>query len=245
MLAAEIRQVMGSVAPPVWRAALVHLLTASGAVCGFLALRAVSVGAWEAVFAWLGLGLLIDGVDGTFARMAKVTARLPRFSGERLDLVVDYLNYVFVPAFALLQAGFLRGPTGVVLCAGILLSSLFHFADTQSKAADHCFIGFPAIWNVVAFYVFSARMSSALASLLAVIGILLTFVPMRWVHPLRTARLLPLTLLVVLVWSLAAAYTLLEGFPARPPLLLILGLAAGYGIGLTLFESARALSRAS
>ena len=236
---------MGSVAPPVWPAAIVHLLTASGAVCGLLALRAVSFGAWEAVFAWLGLALLIDGVDGTFARMANVTARLPRFSGERLDLVVDYLNYVFVPAFAMLQAGFLGGRTGVPLCAGILLSSLYHFADTQSKGADHCFIGFPAIWNIVAFYVFAARMSSPLASLLTLTGIVLAFVPMRWAHPLRTARLLPLTLLAVLVWSLAAAGTLLEGFPARPPLLLILGLAAGYGVGLTLFESALALRRAS
>jgi phosphatidylcholine synthase len=236
---------MGSVTPPVWPAALVHLLTASGAVCGLLALRAVCVGAWEAVFAWLALALLIDGVDGTFARMANVVVRLPRFSGERLDLIVDYLNYVFVPAFAMLQAGFLGRPTGVLLCAGILLSSLYHFADTQSKGADHCFIGFPAIWNVVAFYVFAARMSSALASLLTLIGIVLTFVPMRWAHPLRTQRLLPLTLFAVLVWSLAAAVTLLEGFPARPPLLLILGLAAGYGVGLTLFESALALRRAS
>jgi len=236
---------MGPVAPPVWPAALVHLLTASGAVCGLLALRAVSLGAWEAVFAWLGLALLIDGVDGTFARMANVTARLPRFSGERLDLIVDYLNYVFVPAFAMLQAGFLRGPTGVILCAGILLSSLYHFADTRSKGPDHCFVGFPAIWNVVAFYVFAAHMSSVLTSLLALIGIVLTFVPMRWAHPLRTARLLPLTLLAVLAWSLAAAGILLEGFPARPPLLLILGLAAGYGVGLTLFESAVALRRAA
>ena len=234
---------MGSVAPPVWPAALVHLLTASGAVCGLLALRAVSFGAWEAVFAWLGLALLIDGVDGTFARMANVTARLPRFSGERLDLIVDYLNYVFVPAFAMLQAGFLGGPTGVLLCAGILLSSLYHFADTQSKGADHCFIGFPAIWNIFAFYVFALNVSSTLASLATLAGVGLTFVPMRWTHPLRTTRWLPLTLLVVLAWAVAATATLLKGFPASPLLVGILAAAAAYGVGLALLQS-RAGARA-
>ena len=93
--------------PAIWPAGLVHLLTACGALCGFFALMAVWAGTWEAVFAWLGLALFIDGIDGIFARMAGVSARLPRFSGERLDIVVDYLTYVFVPAFSLLQAGFL------------------------------------------------------------------------------------------------------------------------------------------
>src|SRR5690349_2805856 len=110
-----------------WPAALVHLFTAMGVVCALAATRAVSVGAWEAAFAWLGVALFIDGIDGTFARMVKVTERLPRFSGERLDLVVDYVTYVFVPALALLQAGYLTGWFGLPLASLILLSSLFHF----------------------------------------------------------------------------------------------------------------------
>ena len=89
------------------------------------------------------------------ARKAKVQLWLPRFSGDRLDLVIDYLTYVFVPALALLQAGFLQGAWGLVLAALILLSSLFHFSDTESKADDYSFVGFPAIWNLVAFYVFA------------------------------------------------------------------------------------------
>ena len=86
-------------------AASVHLFTALGAVCGLFAALAAFDGAWERMFIWLGVALVIDGIDGTFARMAHVEERLPRFSGERLDLVVDYVTYVFVPALALLRAG--------------------------------------------------------------------------------------------------------------------------------------------
>src|SRR6476469_3483388 len=110
----------------VWPAALVHVFTAFGVVCALLATRAVILGSWGQMFAWLGLALVIDGIDGTFARMADVSGRLPRFSGDRLDLVIDYVTYVFVPALALLQAGYLGADvSGVVLASLILLSSLF------------------------------------------------------------------------------------------------------------------------
>src|SRR5436305_12231867 len=85
----------------VWPAALVTRFTALGAVCALFATRAVLAGAWEQVFAWLGLALFIDGADGTFARMANVSTKLPRFSGDRLDMIVDYVTYVFVPVLAL------------------------------------------------------------------------------------------------------------------------------------------------
>src|SRR5215813_13638620 len=150
-----------------WPGALVHLFTALGAVCALLATRAVLSAAWEQVFGWLGVALIIDGIDGTLARLADVKAKLPRFSGDRLDLIIDYVTYVFVPALALLQAGYLGGAGwGVVLANLILLSSLFHFSDTQSKTDDHCFVGFPAIWNIVAFYVFAFAMPVWLAALL-------------------------------------------------------------------------------
>ncbi len=220
-----------------WPAALVHLFTASGIVCGLLATRAVLSGAWEEAFAWLGLALLIDGVDGTLARMADMPTRLPRFSGERLDLVIDYVTYVFVPALALLQAGYLAGAWGVGLAALILLSSLFHFSDMDSKDADHAFVGFPAIWNIVAYYVFALQMAPGIVAIVVLACVGLTFVPMRWAHPLRTKALLPLTLGVVAVWCLAAAWTLWTGFPASLPMQAVLCLCAAYGVGLTLVRS--------
>jgi phosphatidylcholine synthase len=221
-----------------WPAALVHLFTALGAVCALFATRAVLAGAWEQVFAWLGLALIIDGLDGTFARIADVSTRLPRFSGDRLDLVVDYVTYVFVPALALLQAGYLGGGWfGVLLASLILLSSLFHFSDTESKSDDHCFIGFPAIWNIVAFYVFALRMPVWAAALLVLACVVLTFVPMRWAHPLRTPLLWPVTLVLTGLWTVAASGALWSGFPAGPVTKSVLLLAAAYGVGLALLRS--------
>ena len=222
-----------------WPAALVHVFTALGAVCGLAATRAVLAGAWEEVFVWLGIALVIDGIDGTFARMARVTERLPRFSGERLDLVVDYVTYVFVPALALLQAGYLPGWFGVVLASLILLSSLFHFSDTESKTEDHCFVGFPAIWNIVAFYVFAFHMPPWLAGAVVLICVVFTFVPMAWAHPMRTPMLWPATLGLSAVWSLAAIVTLWSGFPAGGAAQLALAVVAAYGIGLALARSLR------
>jgi phosphatidylcholine synthase len=216
-----------------WVATLVHLFTALGAVCALLATHAVITGAWEAAFAWLGVALLIDGIDGTLARKAKVHL-WPRFSGERLDLVIDYLTYVFVPALALVEGGFLRGTWGLALAGLILLSSLFHFSDTESKADDHSFIGFPAIWNLVAFYAFAFNLSETAAALLVLACALLTFVPLKWAHPMRTPRLRPLTMVAAAVGGAAAVAALLAGFPAPIWAQIPLAAVAAYGIGLTL-----------
>ena len=214
-------------------AAGVHVFTGLGAVCGLFAALAAFDGAWERMFAWLGLALVIDGIDGSFARLTRVEERLPRFSGERLDLVVDYVTYVFVPALALVRAGYIDGPAGLALAAAILLSSLFHFSDLASKADDYSFVGFPAIWNIVAFYVFAFAMPQWAAY--AVIGacVVLTFVPMRWVQPLRVTRLRWLTLAVTLGWAVAAVATVAAGFPAAGWSRLMLAAAAVYLVGLT------------
>jgi phosphatidylcholine synthase len=219
-----------------WPAALVHLFTGLGALCGLMATLAVFAGAWEALFAWLGAALVIDGVDGTFARMAKVDRRLPRFSGDRLDLVIDYVTYVFVPTVALLQAGFLQGHVGLALAGMILLSSLYHFADTQSKTDDYSFVGFPAIWNAVAFYVFAFALSPRAAAAAVLVCVALTFVPLKWAHPLRTASLRPVTAAGVVLWVAAAASTLWSGFPARGWEAAALLMSAAYAVGLTLWS---------
>lgn len=198
-------------------------------------MNAVISGRWETAFTWLGVALFIDGVDGTLARKAKVQLRLPRFSGERLDIVIDYVTYVFVPALALVQAGFLQGAWGLALAALILVSSLFHFSDTESKADDHSFVGFPAIWNIVAFYIFAFRLSETWAAVLVLGCALLTFVPLKWTHPMRTSRLRPLTLAACLVGAAAAIAALIAGFPAPVWAQIPLAVVAVYAVGLTLY----------
>ncbi len=225
-------------------AALVHVFTALGIVCALFATQAISDKSWTALFAWLGVAFLIDGIDGTFARLVNVSQRLPRFSGERLDLVIDYVTYVFVPAWALLEAGFLPGTVGFVLAALILLSSLFHFSDEDSKADDLSFIGFPAIWNIVAFYLFAFAVPPALAMAVVALCVVLTFVPMKWVHPLRVERLMGITIAATLAWSVAAVAAIWDGFESAPfwaRAVLLAVLMYGAGLAMLSFRGAKSV----
>lgn len=221
--------------PFVIAAAAVHLFTALGAVAAFFATLAAIDRNVDSLFFWLAVALFIDGVDGTFARAVKVHDRLPRFSGETLDLVVDYVTYVFVPVLALVLWDKLAGPLGQALAVGALLSSLYHFADTESKDGAYRFIGFPALWNVVAFYVFVFELSSDVTALATVICIVTAFLPLPFAHPLRVTFLRRLTLAVLAAGSFAGAALLFQGFPAARWMQWVLGLAAAYGLGLTVY----------
>lgn len=221
-------------------AALVHLLTALGAVVALFALMAISDRAWETAFLWLGLAFIMDGIDGTFARWVGVTEQLPRFSGERLDLVVDYVTYVFIPAYALLVAGYLEGTLGLVLATGILLSSLFHFSDLESKAEDYSFVGFPAVWNIVAFYVFAFQVTPSIAAAVTAAGVIFTFVPMKWVHPFRVVRARGLVVASALSWAVAALSATWWGFADAPQWSkLVLALTGAGAVALSIVSSRR------
>src|SRR3984885_11483991 len=132
----------------------VHVFTACGAACALLALIAAGRADWPQMFVWLGVALFIDGVDGTFARRLRVADLLPRWSGEVLDLVVDILNYVFVPAFAVAVSGLLPRALAIPLGILIVVTGSLYFADRLMKTSDYYFRGFPALWNVAVFYLF-------------------------------------------------------------------------------------------
>ena len=212
-----------------WIGASVHLLTASGGICALFALHHVAQRDWQAVFAWLGLALFIDGIDGWLARWSTVAKILPRFSGERLDLIVDYLNYVVVPAFVILESGRLGSGAGELGACLMILSSLYHFADQSSKTSDGYFIGFPALWNVVIFYLFVIPVPEGGAFLLIVLLCGLVFVPLKWAHSFRVATLkLPVAILTA-AWAFASLYAILNGFPSAIAIQIILLIAAiGY-----------------
>lgn len=217
-------------------ASVAHVFTALGAVCALFATLALIDLRFERMFLWLGLALVIDGLDGTVARWVDVEQRLPRFSGERLDLVIDYVTFVFIPALALLRAELLTGVIGYLLAAGILMSSLFHFSDVESKDAAHQFVGFPAVWNLVAFYLFAFDATEVWACIVVALCIILTFVPMKWIHPLRVAFLRPVTLAITAGWALAAMAVVVRGFPATAVLQIALILAALYVIMLSVMD---------
>jgi phosphatidylcholine synthase len=195
-------------------AASVHLLTASGAVLALLALIAAQEADWQMMFVWLGVALVVDAVDGPLARLVEVKTVLPRFSGERLDLIVDYLTYVAIPAYALTETDLLPEDFRLPAAIAVLLSSLFHVADLDSKTEEGYFVGFPAIWNIVLLYLFVLGPPPLVSLAIVAFFVLLTFVPILCVHPFRVARLRLLTGLVTLIWTGAAAVAVANPFPS-------------------------------
>lgn len=192
----------------------VHAFTAIGSVLGFLAFVEAAGHRWQAAFGWLGLALIVDGLDGPMARHIGVTKKLPRFSGERLDLIIDYLTYVVVPAYIIYEARVVPEGLELVAAAIVLLTSLFHFIDEESKTDDGFFVGFPAIWNIVALYLLIFPFSKWLAFAVLVLLGALTFVPLKWIHPIRVRRLRPVTLLVMIAWAGASLAALLGELPS-------------------------------
>ncbi|HEY2230439.1 MAG TPA: CDP-alcohol phosphatidyltransferase family protein [Xanthobacteraceae bacterium] len=194
----------------------VHVFTAAGAALALLGLLAAVQGAWDTMFACLGAALIVDGVDGTMARALKVSELLPRWSGEVLDLVVDFVTYVFVPAYAIAAGGLL--PPGLGTPAGIVIvmTGAIYFADRRMKTADNYFRGFPTLWNVVAFYLFVLKPAPWLAAALVALLAVLTFVPFKFLHPFRVARLRIVNLAAVVLWSLLGAYALMRALAPGP-----------------------------
>src|SRR5579864_92621 len=186
----------------------VHIFTACGAGCALLALLAAVEGHWPAMFLWLGLALAIDGIDGTLARRLRVSEVLPRWSGEVLDLVVDVMNYVFVPAYALTASGLVPRPLAVPLGLVVVITGALYFADRWMKTADYYFRGFPAVWNVAVFYLFLLGLPAWLAAALVAALAALTFMPLHFVHPVRITRLRALTAAALVLWALLALVAL-------------------------------------
>jgi phosphatidylcholine synthase len=172
---------------------------------------------------WLGLALVVDGVDGPIARKVGVESRLPTFSGAALDFVVDYVTYVFLPALAVATAGFTSIPIALALAGIIVFTSAMYYGDTRMKMKNNAFRGFPVVWNGVVFLYFVFELNQ-----FAVIGItlalsVLTFAPIAFVHPVRVVKWRPLTLVVTLAWFLLAGAAL--AWDLNPPVTIKIGLA--------------------
>jgi phosphatidylcholine synthase len=218
------------------RAFAVHVFTAAGAALALGALVYAVRGQWAAMFVCLGVALIVDGIDGTLARRFGTAELLPRWSGDVLDLVVDFTTYVFVPAYAIVVGRLL--PEGLALPAGmvIVVTGALYFADREMKTADNYFRGFPTLWNAAAFYLFLLRPAPWVAAAVIVVLAVLTFAPFKFVHPMRVTRLRPVTIGALLLWSVLALIAVLRDLDPGPWVaggLVVLGL---YFLALGLTE---------
>jgi phosphatidylcholine synthase len=206
-------------ASPAMRAAAfsVHVFTALGAGIALLALLEAVREHWAAMFGWLGAALVVDAIDGPIARRLDVARLQPNWSGDVLDLVVDFVTYVFVPAYAITASGLLLAPTAPLLGAGIAVSGALYFADRKMKSADNHFRGFPGLWNVAAFYLFLLHPPPAISSFGVLVLIALTFAPFHVVHPVRVKRLRWLTLTLVALWAVLTVVAVASDFNVGLP----------------------------
>lgn len=223
----------------------VHLFTASGAFWAFLALVAAAEGRFTNMWFWLGVALLVDGVDGPLARYFNVKSVLPNWSGELLDCIIDYVTFVLIPAFALYQSGFLQELYSFICAALIVCTSAIYYADTRMKSRDNFFIGFPVCWNMLVFTLFVMEPNWYIAFGVVIISAALTFCPLLFVHPVRVKTWRPQTLGVFTVWALCGAIALYCGyFLLEVPVLVKIGIALSgaylYCVGFVLQMLGRA-----
>jgi phosphatidylcholine synthase len=188
----------------------VHVFTALGAALGFLALEAVIRGDLTLAFWWLGAALAVDAADGPMARRLNVTETASRYDGALLDLVVDFITYVFVPAAMLFRPEVMAQPWGMISGLAITLGSALYFADTTMKTDDWWFRGFPAVWNVVVFYIVVFTPPTPVSVAIIAVLAALMFLPVIFVHPFRVKRWRAITMAVLAAWGFATFVALLQ-----------------------------------
>jgi phosphatidylcholine synthase len=216
------------------RAFMVHVFTASGAALALLALILATGGHWAGMFFLHGLALIVDGADGPIARAFYVQKVLPRWSGDTLDLIVDFVTYVFVPAYAIAASGLL--PQVLAIPAGILvvISGALYFADREMKTKDNYFRGFPAVWNLAAFYLYLLEPPEWTAAVAIAILAGLSFAPIKFLHPLRVQQWRVFNIALLAVWAVLAFIAIVQDLSPSLYVVLPLSLIAVYffAIGL-------------
>jgi phosphatidylcholine synthase len=162
---------------------LIHAFTATGAFVGLLALCAIYKQEYLSAFWLMGMTILIDAVDGLFARIVRIKEVVPQIDGELLDNIVDFFNYTLVPSFFLMVTPLL--PERLVCVMAITFSSAYQFTQVDAKTQDHFFKGFPSYWNIVVFYLFFWQMNVWVNLVILLTLAILSFVPIKYVYPSR------------------------------------------------------------
>jgi phosphatidylcholine synthase len=195
-----------------FKALSVHLLTATGAVLSMFAMLAAVEGQWSLMFLWLVFALFVDGIDGPLARRYRVDKNWPTYDGVLMDLIVDYLTYVFIPAYALFKSGLLDGWAGWFAMIAIVYGSVVYFADTRMKTDDKSFSGFPGCWNMVVLVLFAIAPPQPVILVIVLALTIAMFLNLKFIHPTRTKRWRSISLPIACAWVFFAAWAAYVNF---------------------------------
>jgi phosphatidylcholine synthase len=165
---------------------IAHLYTATGLVLAFLSVRSLFEHDYRTAFFWLWLQVVVDATDGVLARAARVSERIPWFNGAKLDDIIDYLTYVFIPALFVWRALLVPDGWTLPVASAMLIASGFGFNRDDAKTDDHFFTGFPSYWNVVVFYLLVAGWPARVNAIVLLVLAVMVFVPIRYLYPSRT-----------------------------------------------------------
>ncbi|MBX3010587.1 MAG: CDP-alcohol phosphatidyltransferase family protein [Caldilineaceae bacterium] len=187
-----------------------HLLTATGAIWGLFSILAISSHQWLLAFIWMALSVFVDSFDGIWARRVRVKSVLPNFDGALLDNMIDFLNYVVVPAYFLHESQMLPSQYALTGAAFILLASAYQFCQGDAKTEDHYFKGFPSYWNIMVYYMFVLGWSPWVNLAVTVLLSALVFVPIKYVYPTRTAIYQRLTMTLACIWGVVNVVILVQ-----------------------------------
>jgi phosphatidylcholine synthase len=217
------------------RAWCVHLYTALGAVVALVAILAIENGNFGQAFWLMSLAVVIDATDGTLARIARVKELITWFDGDRLEDIIDYLNYVMVPCLFLLRAELLPSQDAIWLGALPLIASAYGFCQKEAKTADHYFLGFPSYWNIIAFYLYVLKTPLWVNAFLIIFLSIMVFVPIRYIYPSRSPRFRAVTNVLGALWGVALLFMIYR-LPDPPQMIVFASLAfPAYYTGLSLW----------
>ena len=190
----------------------VHLLTCSGLIAGFLALICVFKNDETSAFLFLGLALLIDAVDGTLARKFKVSIFVKNIDGKMLDSVIDFFNYIIIPSVMIYWFKFVPSPFEIIIPSIILIVSAISYSNNNLMTSDNFYKGFPCIWNILLFYLYLFDLSQVYNLFLISACILLKFIPIKFIHPLRVNKYRRYSAIFMVLWFISSLKILLSSF---------------------------------
>jgi len=210
------------------KAYLIHMLTAVGASLAMLALLEAMQHNWSGMALWLALAFVVDGIDGPLARHFEVSKYAPEIDGVLLDLIVDFLTYVMIPAYALYASGMLPGWSGWVAVLLIPFASAIYYSDTRMKTEDYSFNGFPGCWNMVVLPLLVITPPWWITLSVVVLLAIAMFAPLKFIHPVRTKRWRPLSLGVAAIWTAGISFAAWTDFASNPALTGVVAVSSLY-----------------
>ena len=187
---------------------LIHLFTSSGAIIGVFTIQAIFNGNFQLALALLFLAMLVDTFDGFLARKIKVWEVIPIIDGKLLDLVIDFTNFVFVPAVFLYHGNLLPSGWSELLVALVVLTGCYNYGLAEDSTPDGYFIGFPAAWNFVCFYFITFDTSPWINATVVLILSILHFIPIKFIYLTKTRAFPHLTLSIAILWAISGIWAI-------------------------------------